>query len=463
MNLNELLQLLWRRKVIVAVVTAAAIGAAAGALQIAKPVYEASTTIALSPKNAQNGLILFGILDAVVPVYADAAGSPTTLAIARRRTGGHLGSVSVDTYTGTPIIKIRARDHSPRVARATADAVTAALLQRVTKGGIGLNSVRVVELDQATLPTVPVFPRKRLTLLIAVVLGLILGVAAAILRENLATKVETPADLERVGGAPVFGEIPSDSALARLTTPEQLLNDTRLRAASEAFRDLRTNLVFSVGDVQSIVLTSPQGSHGKTTLSFGLAVTMARSGTRTLLIDGDLRKGRLPEMIGIPRSPGLMEVLNGTPVEDAIQHTSLETLDILPGGTRGGDPLELLTAGFPALLTRLEGLYETIVIDGTPLVPISDARILARYVDATLIVASAGKATRRQVRTAVDRLSLISVRPTALVLNNYNARGAPGYYGHAEGEPAPESEAETLLRLDREKSRRAERGPRTGA
>jgi len=446
-NLNELLQLLWRRRLIVGLVMAAAIGTAVGALQIAKPVYEASTTIALSPKDAQNGLILFGILDAVVPVYADAAGSPTTLAIARAQAGGSLGTVSVDTYTGTPIIKIRARDHSPRVARDTADAVTRALLQRVTKGGIGLNSVRVVELDRATLPTAPVFPRKRLTLLIAIVLGLILGVAAAILRENLATKIETPAELERVGGVQVFGEIPADAALARLNAPEQLLNDTRLRAASEAFRDLRTNLVFSVGDVQSIVLTSPQGSHGKTTLSFGLAVTMARAGTRTLLIDGDLRKGRLPEMLAIRRSPGLMEVLNGTPVAEAIQRTSLETLDVLPGGARGGDPLELLTSKFPELLSHLEGMYETIVIDSTPLVPISDARILARYVDATLIVASAGKATRRQVRTAIERLSLISVRPTALILNNYSARGTPGYYGSAE------IESEASRRRGREQAR----------
>lgn len=434
MNLNELLQVLWRRKVIVVVVTAVAIGIAVAALQIARPVYQASTTIALSPRNAQNGLILFGILDAVVPVYADAAESPTTLELARPKSPHPLGTVSVDTFSGTPIIKIRARDHSPYIARDTANAVTGALLQRITHGGIGLKSIRVVELDRATLPTSPVFPRKKLTLLVAALLGLILGVAAAILRENLATKVETPEELERIAGVPVFGEIPSEPAVTRVGTADDLLDDTRLRAVSEAFRDLRTNLLFSAGNVRSIVLASPQGSHGKTTIAFGLAVTLARAGTRTLLLDGDLRKGRMPEMLGIPATPGLSEVLTGTPLEEVIQHTSLETLDLLPGGSRGRDPVELLTSEFPALLSRLEGMYETIVIDGTPLVPISDARILARYADATLVVASAGRATRRQVRTAIERLSLISVRPTAMILNNYSARGMPGYYGPSETE-----------------------------
>jgi len=448
-NLNELLQVLWRRKLIVVLVTAAAIGIAVAALQVATTVYESSTTLALSPKNAQNGLILFGIMDAVVPVYADAAGSPTTLDLARPMSPHPLGSVAVDTFKGTPIIKIRARDHSPYVARDTANAVTRALLQRVTKGGIGLSSVRVVELDRATLPTTPVFPRTRLTLLVAALLGLILGVAAALLRENLATRVETPEELERLAGVPVFGEIPSEPGVARVQSPDDLL-DNRLRAVSEAFRDLRTNLLFASGNVRSIVLTSPQGSHGKTTIAFGLAATLARTGTRTLLIDADLRKGRMPEMLGIPATPGLSEVLRGTPVEEVVQHTSLDTLDLLPGGTRGGDPVELLTSQFPALLNRLEGIYETVVIDGTPLVPISDARVIARYTDVTLLVASANRATRRQVRTAMERLSLISVRPTATVLNNYSARGTPGYYGPSE----PEKPQQQQRRRGRQRARR---------
>lgn len=436
MNVNELLQVLWRRKMIVGAITALAIGIAVAALQLVKPEYESTTTLALSPTNVQNGLIMFGILDSVVPVYADAATSHTTLSLARPQSPYPLGTVRVQTFQGTPIIKVTGRSTSKFVARDTANAVTAALLKRVRSHEVGVASIRLTELDRATLATAPVFPKKKLTLIVAALLGLAFGVGAAFLRENLATKIETPEELERLAGSPVFGQLPTEPAVTRLRSAEALSEDTRLRAFSEALRDLRTNLLFAEGNPGSIVLTSPQGSHGKTTVSFGLAATLARAGTRTLLIDADLRRGRLAEMLDLPRTPGLVEVLTGTPVEEVIQHTSLETLDIITGGRRGGDPVELLTSEFPALLNHLESIYETVVIDATPLVPISDARIIARFAAATLIVASAGNVTRRQVRTAVERLSLIGARATALVLNNYHEPGATTYYGMPENEPS---------------------------
>jgi capsular exopolysaccharide synthesis family protein len=142
-----------------------------------------------------------------------------------------------------------------------------------------------------------------------------------------------------------------------------------------------------------------------------------------------LRRGRLAELLRVERSPGLMEVLRGeTAVEDAIRSTALESLDIVTGGRRAGDPGELLTVEFASILGRLEEQYEAVVIDGTPVVPVNDARIISRYVDATILVASAGAATRRQVRAAVDRLSLIGVRPAAVVLNNSRERGDSSYY-----------------------------------
>lgn len=432
MNLGELLSVLWRRKLIVLAATILAVAAAVGALKVVTKQYESSTTLALSPVDAQNGLVLFGILDAVVPVYADAATSRTTRELARPKSKLPLGSVTVDTFSGTPIIRVKSRDASPYVARDTAEAVTQGLLQRVHRGEIGLKSVRLDELDKANLPTVAVFPRTRLTLIVALFLGLCLGIGIALLRETLATKVETPEDLERIAGASVFAEIPTEPAVARVRSPEEFATDTRLRAVQEALRDLRTNLLFAEGSLRSIVLASPQGSHGKTTISFGLATTLARAGTRTLLVDGDLRRGRLAELLEIPRTPGLMEVLMGTPVEEVIRHTELDTLDVITGGQRGIDPAEFLTNEFAGILSQLTSMYETVVIDGTPLVPVSDSRIMARFADAILVVASSGAATRRQVRTAVERLELIQLRPTAMVLNNYSAPGSTGYYGPPE-------------------------------
>jgi capsular exopolysaccharide synthesis family protein len=213
-----------------------------------------------------------------------------------------------------------------------------------------------------------------------------------------------------------------------VSSPAALVNDPRLRVVAEALRDIRTNLQFTNGGFRSILVTSPEGRHGKTFVSFGLAATLARSGARTLLVDGDLRRGRVSEMLGMTRTPGLMEVLHGTPFPRAVQPTDLDTLSVLTGGSLVDDPGELLEASFFQVLYDLEAAYDVVVVDGTPLVPVNDARLMARYVSAVLLVVSAGSVTRRQVRTAVDRLSIIGINATAAVLNASKQRRRASYY-----------------------------------
>src|SRR5438093_403814 len=342
-DLNELLQVLWRRRISVLVVAAITIGVAIGVLRIVTPVYESSATLALTPEDisGSNQLIFFGTLDAIVPVYADAAVSRTTRDLARRRLGRSLASVTVDTFKGTGLLKIKSRNTSRYLARDTVQSVTNSLLERTTTGGVGIKSLRLVELDNASLPTSPVFPRKKLTLIVAGLLGVVLGIGVALLRENLTTKVETSEDLARIAGVPSFADIPREASVTRIYSPEQLASELPLRGFAEALRDLRTNLLFSEGNVRSLVVTSPEGSHGKTTVAFGLAMTLARAGTRTVLVDADLRRGRISELMAITRSPGLMEVLlKEAPLEEVIRSTSLPQLSVLTGGRRVGDPTE---------------------------------------------------------------------------------------------------------------------------
>jgi polysaccharide biosynthesis transport protein len=429
MTLNEFLDVVWRRKLIVLAVTLLVVGLAGVALNMLTPKYEATATVALTPTGGEDDVFLLTVLDAVTPVYADAALSRRTQQAARRRTGGELGEISVRTFDDNPIIRIKARHSHPDVAQRSAQAVTDVLLERSQSGGLGIPNLRLRAIDPADRPTDPVFPQTGLTLAAGVLLGIAAGLAAALVRENLTTKIETPEEFARLTGVPVFGEIPSESRLTRLSSPDELLTDPRLRVVSEALRDLRTNLLFTDGTLRSIAVTSPEGSHGKTTVAFGLAAVLARSGTTTLLIDADLRRGRVAELIKVERNPGLAEVLLGTPLEAAIRPTSVESLDVLTGGNLSADPGELLMHEFPAVLEECHRRYEMVVVDTTPLVPISDARMIARYVSATLIVASARMTTRRQIRTAVERLQLIGVRPTAVVLNRYSAPVKMGYYG----------------------------------
>ncbi len=446
MALNDLLRMLWRRRLLIVSVAVLVVALVYGATKLVSPQYEATATLEVAPKNVSNDLLFFGTLDAIMPVYADAATSRSTLDAAKARNGGNLASVSVETFKGTGLLKVHGRSTSPGLAKQSANAVAASLVERTTTGGVGVSSLKVTELDPATRPTTPVFPRTKLTLLVGALLGLGLGVGAAFLRESLSTKVETADDLAKVSTLPVFAEIPAETGISKLHAPNELVEDPRLRVMAEALRDLRTNLLFTDETMKSIVVTSPEGSHGKTTVSFGLAATLARAGTRTLLVDGDLRRGRIAAMLGLHPSPGLVDVLlDRASLEDAIVHSrQTESLDVLPAGALTEDPGELLTVSFPDLLAQLERDYEFVVIDSTPVVPIADSRVVARFADATLLVAHAGEARNRQVRTAIDKLALISVRPIAAVLNYSRGIGGSSYYINP-GENKPEASS-TLAR-----------------
>jgi polysaccharide biosynthesis transport protein len=430
MTFVDFLRILWRRKLLILAVTAAVLGVTWGALKVVTPQYESSTTMLFSPDTLNpNTIFLITSLANIMPQYAVAADLPSTKELARTKLGRPLAGTTVTTFPTDSIMKITARSADPKLAQQSAQALTDALLERVASGEVGLRGLKVRDIGPAIEPTAAVYPRTKLTYMVALLLGLGLGIAAALLRENLSTKIWTVDELADVSGLPVFAEIPEERAVLRLKSTEALGNDPRLGVVAEALRELRTNLVFTENNVRSIVVTSPDGRHGKTTVSFGLATTFARSGTRTLLIDSDLRRGRLPEMLRIPRSPGLMEVLVGeVPLGETVHHTTLDTLDIITSGRRGGDPSELLSNNFSAILTRLEERYELIVIDAPPIVPISDARVIARLADATLIVASAGTVRRRQLRTAVERLNLINVTPTAVVLNHSRSVHGSKYY-----------------------------------
>jgi tyrosine-protein kinase len=441
MDLRELLRVLWRRRLVFAATVALVVATAVGTLQLVTPQYESTSTLALTPDNLRDpnsAYVFFGTLDAIVPVYADAATSRNTRAAASALLGRPISSISVQTFKGTGIIKIKARDSNAVQARDSARAASNALIGRARKGQVGVSTLVLKELDGPAVPASAIFPRTSLTLMVAAFLGVLLAIGAALARENLGAKVETAEDLTRVAGVPSYGEVPHEPAAARISKPEDIATDARLHMFAEALRDVRTNLLFAEGgNLRSVLITSPDGSHGKTTIAFGLAVTLARAGARTLLLDADLRRGRLSELVAVPRSPGLTEVLiEDVTLEKAIRTTSNPSLDILTGGRRLADPAEMLTVSFGAILTQLEEKYETVVIDGTPLVPISDARVAARFADATLIVVSAGSVTARQVRTAVERLSVISVRPTAVILNNAAIGGSSYYYVVPEASPA---------------------------
>ena len=440
MNVNDVLKVLWHRKWMIVGALICAIALAFGALRIITPEYRSSSTMSLSPKQLGNELLFFQTLDPVLSIYATAARTKSVREEAEELIDGSLADISVRTYSSTPIFKIDAQSADPVVARDSATAVSNALLARARDGQVGVPGLELKMIDQPEVPTAAIFPNKKLTYAIAVLLGLGFGIAVAFLWENLGRRVRTRADLADATGVPVFAEIPLAPRIRKVHSLGTFLLDPELRTVSEALRDLRTNLAFAVEGTRSIVITSPEGRHGKTTVAAGLAVTIARSGARTILVDADLHRSRVAEMLGVEPVPGLREVLEGGHLDRNVRATRLEHLDLLTAGRHGSDPTELLASRFRVTLDALKEQYDAVVIDAPPVAPVNDARVIASLAQTTIIVCAAGKATHRSVRDAVERLKLVSVTPTAGVLNMSRSRQSRAYYG-VEADQKPGGDA----------------------
>jgi capsular exopolysaccharide synthesis family protein len=440
MGFAELLQVLRRRWATFLLTLAVVLGVAVASLVLQTPVYEATATFGLIPtESGPNSIVVIGQIPSIAPVYSESAVARETrqLAISKLPPGVRPADVSVRTFKDAPLVlKIVGRSTSPVAAQLTAQAHVDALIDRANAGQVGLvEFIDIVSIQRPGVPDVPVSPRPSVTLLTAAVLGMALATAMAVLFDNRRRTVDDAEAASALIGAPTFGELPSIRGDLRIRSTNDLVSDRSLRVLSESLRDISTSLQLSVQDYRSLLVTSPQGSHGKSTVAFGLAVSIARSGARVLLVDADMRRGRMEqffkaEEIPLDKAPGLRDLLLGASIEAVVQRTDLATLDVIASGELTDNAGELLDQEFAATLDQLTARYDVVVVDGTPLVPINDARVIAKLVDVTIVVLSAGALTRREVRAAAERLEVIQVEPNAVVLNRSRVKHRSGYYAY---------------------------------
>ncbi|HEX7050678.1 MAG TPA: polysaccharide biosynthesis tyrosine autokinase [Longimicrobiales bacterium] len=319
------------------------------------------------------------------------------------------------------------------------------------------SSVRVVE--PAVLPLEPIKPRKMLSLGLAVVLGLVLGLGAAFARENMDTTVHTREDLQALlEEIPVLGSIPrireavgnggarrgvSAGSGAAGLGPRLVAGRDPRNPVSEAYRSLRTNITFSRIEraPRTMVLTSPTPGDGKSTSASNLAITLAQQSVQCLLVDADMRRGFLNDIFGVAREPGLSNVLLGrTSVEDAIQRIELGesgALDFLPTGTLPPNPAELLgSRQMQELLATLAERYEAVILDAPPLTLVTDAAVLGTYADGVVVVARAGVTDRGAIRYALDQLTAVRAPVLGAVLNDVDQRKERYYGSYSAGSHA---------------------------
>jgi capsular exopolysaccharide synthesis family protein len=296
---------------------------------------------------------------------------------------------------------------------------------------IKTGNIRIM--DQAEVPKNPVKPNAKRNMLLSLVLGLMLGVGGTFFLEYLDNTVKSPEDVKNYLAVPYLAPVPviSDDT----GVPELVSHTYPKSTASEAFRGLRTNILFSSADhpPQVILTTSPGPGDGKTLTSINLAITMAQFGSKVLLMDGDLRRPRIHKVFGLSRENGVSNVLAGSVDQNAavIQATDIPNLSVITSGPVPPNPSELLgSKRMTRFLDMLRERYDRVIIDCTPVTAVTDASVLASFVDGVVLILRANESTKDLAKSALEGLQRVKAKVLGVVLNAVDLQKESSYYYH---------------------------------
>jgi capsular exopolysaccharide synthesis family protein len=315
------------------------------------------------------------------------------------------------------------------------------LASRITQTG----GAQIV--SDAVQPTSPVRPTPARNGVLALVVGLILGVGLAFLRDHLDDTIKTKDDLQAATGVTVLGLIPAVPSWKDRSTVRVISLKEPKSAAAEAYRTLRTSVQF-IGlenPVKVIQFTSPNASEGKTTTLANLAVALAGAGQRIVVVCCDLRRPRVHEFLGVTNDIGFTSVLLGeVPLSEALQAApGVSNVAVLASGPVPPNPSELLASQrTQELLGLLRTECDVLLIDTPPVLPVTDGLVVSRFADATIVVGIANRTTRHEAHRAVELLNQVGARVAGTVLNGVEPTSVYGYgrtYGHVYEAQQPAS------------------------
>ena len=327
-----------------------------------------------------------------------------------------------------------------RLAKVTGD-IYLFLLQKREEARINKASTitNINVIDTAITPSNPVRPQKLKNLLIGFVVALVLGVLASVIIEFLDNSIKNESKAKNILGFAHLATVPLlGSKKGKEHDDLNLIAQLKPQStAAEAFRALRTALHFSAIDrrQQVTVLTSAFPGEGKSTISCNLAITIAQTGVRTLLIDGDLHKSTSYETFGLNTVPGVTDILSGdVSLDDALQPTGLENLTMLTSGTIPPNPSAILgSSRMKDLVNSLRGMFDQIIIDAPPVLPVADAVVLASLADSVLIVMETGRVPVKAASRLSDLLHNAKVPVVGFVFNNKSFADSEYGYGYGYG------------------------------
>ena len=457
MELRQLLRTLRRRWKFAVVVFLLGIAGAGVLTSTISPTYQSNARIYVTATST-------GTLDAYnlsvysaqrVASYADLAKDPALLQRVIKRVGLDMTpdelapNIKAAAVPSTVILQVSVTNGDPQTARELARAEANEIVKLVSTleapgtqiKGEDVPSPIIARLaGDASFDANPVAPRLSINLAVGALLGLLVGVGGAVLRDMFDSSIKSAEDLSEVTNAAIMAVVPYDSSVPKHPLiSDQMGSGERV----EAFRVLRTNLQFVDLDSerQMLVISSALPDEGKTVTATNLAISLAQTGRRVLILDGDFRKPRVARLLGLENSVGLLTILVGrAPLSECVQQHS-SGVDLLATGPIPPNPAEVLeTQAMRDLLTTVRDMYDVVIIDAPPMLPVADPAIIAPMADGVLIVTRHGKTNKELVRQTTERVQAGGGRIVGVVLNMAPRRTLSGYgygYGYGYGEQAP--------------------------
>ena len=339
-------------------------------------------------------------------------------------------------FSASEIADLQAEINALETKLSTLQATYGSLVNSTDRGAI--NSLQVI--IEANLPDLPIGPNKPVIILLSAVIGGALAVAAAFLLEFIDDTIKSPEEVTELTGLPLLAGLPPikmdghQDELIAFHHPRSLI--------AEAFRVLRTGIKFASLDKRnvSVMVTSSAPHEGKSMVSANLAIVLAQTGAKVLLIDTDLRLSRQHLIFKLPNDRGLTSYLLEVNVDDGldrissllnsyIQPSEVPGLSILTSGPPPPNPSELLgSTRMQMTFAALTGAYEYVVIDTTPVLAVTDALVISGQVDNIIVVARSGHTRRHQLQQIKERLLKTKANVIGVVLNRWSAGPLNEYY-----------------------------------
>ena len=299
----------------------------------------------------------------------------------------------------------------------------------------------------AHTPTSPSSPKPTQEALLGLAAGLMLGLGGAFLRDSLDDALSSKEGTERSAGAPVIAMVPMVNSWRKRNRAAVASASEPTSPAAEAYRSLRTSLQFSrqAQELRTLLVTSPAAAEGKTSTLANLGAVFAQAGERVALISCDLRRPRLGQLFGIEEQTGLTTVLLGQQtLEQALQQVpGYDCLWVLGAGPVPPNPAELLDGPRARqIFATLRENFDLVLVDSPPVLPVTDAMVLSKYADGTLLVVAAGQTKRTELQRAAERFAQANASIVGIVLNEVTKQSAygSGYgYGYGYGSYAPDA------------------------